>query len=71
MIEYITPYPKWPDFRVPRLHSVEYQGERLQINAWLRDNCRAAYYHSPDWMNRRFIQFEDTDDAVLFALRWS
>lgn len=41
------------------------------VNRWLEDNCKRPYYHSPGYMKEKFIQFECSEDAMLFALRWS
>jgi len=63
----------FPEILTPVLHKVEYHisHEDYQVNMWLRENCKSYYYHSPGWMKEKFIQFEDDNDAVLFALRWS
>lgn len=72
----------FPGVKAPILHTVFYgirfdgtdadQQQRLfnyRVDSWLRENCRAAYYHSTYHVDK-FIQFEDDEDAVLFALRW-
>ncbi len=41
------------------------------VDRWLEDNCKGNYYHSPGWTTEKFIEFEDSKDAVMFALRWS
>ena len=77
------PMEMFPNVQVPVLHTVhystsvdgvaaEYQKSLLdyQVDVWLRENCRAAYYHST-YHQDKFIQFEDDEDAVLFALRWA
>lgn len=40
------------------------------VDEWLKDNCKYPYYHSGGWETEKFIEFEDSKDAVLFALRW-
>jgi hypothetical protein len=40
------------------------------VDEWLKENCRSPYYHSPGWRTNKFIEFEHSEDAVLFALRW-
>ena len=30
-----------------------------------------AYYHSPGYLQEKFIQFEDDAEAMMFALRWA
>ena len=37
---------------------------------WCQENCRAAWYRSPGHVNQCFIEFEDDEDAVMFALHW-
>ena len=74
---------EWPNVTIPILHKVVYahttDGVRAQyqrsykdhlVDEWLKANCRHPYYHSPGWMQEKFIQFEDDQEAVLFALRW-
>ena len=41
------------------------------VDEWLKENCRRPYYHSPGYLEEKFIQFEDDKEALLFALRWS
>ena len=41
------------------------------VDAWLKENCRHTYYHSPGYLTEKFIEFECDEDAMLFALRWS
>ncbi len=41
------------------------------VDQWLEQNCRGRYYHSPGWRTEKFIEFEDSKDAVLFAMRWT
>ena len=38
---------------------------------WCEANCRAAWYQSPGYVKQCFIEFEDDEDAVMFALRWT
>lgn len=73
----------FPNVQVPVLHTVhystsvdgvnaKYQRSLLdyQVDEWLKNNCRAAYYHST-YHHDKFIQFEDDEDATFFALRWA
>jgi hypothetical protein len=73
----------FPNIQVPVLHKVyyststdgvdaKYQTSLLdhQVNEWLRDNCRADYYRST-YHQHKFIQFEDDEDAIMFALKWT
>lgn len=41
------------------------------VDAWLKENCRSPYYHSPGYLTEKFIEFEDDEEAVVFALRWA
>jgi hypothetical protein len=41
------------------------------VDAWLESNCQHPYYHSPGYLTEKFIQFEDSKDATMFALRWA
>ena len=43
----------------------------VQVDWWLKENCRHPYYHSPGYLYEKFIEFECDEDAVLFALRWA
>ena len=40
------------------------------VNEWLKENCGHRYYHSPGYLEEKFIEFEDESEALLFALRW-
>ena len=72
-----------PNAQIPVLHKVHYSTSTDGVDAkyqkslldhrvseWLKENCRGAYYHST-YHQDKFIQFEDDEDAVLFALRWA
>ena len=41
------------------------------VDQWLRENCRGGYYHNPPWRREKFIEFDNEQDAVMFALRWA
>jgi hypothetical protein len=61
--------------KFPVLHKVCYtdNGEAgliYTIDQWCKENCNGRYYNSPGWTHS-FIEFEDDEDAVLFALRWA
>jgi len=73
-----------PSVRVPVLHKVvyAYTADHVQafyqrsykdhlVDEWLEKNCRHRYYHSPGYLQEKFIQFEDDQEAMLFALRWA
>ena len=83
MITYSNPWTELPNVKVPKLHKVKYANTvdnveaRYQysykdhlVNEWLEKNCRQGYYHSPGYLEEKFIQFEDDREAVMFALRW-
>jgi hypothetical protein len=40
------------------------------VNAWLDENCQGRCYHSPGYFQEKFIEFEDSQDATVFALKW-
>lgn len=41
------------------------------VDHWLEKNCHCQFYHSPGYLEEKFIEFEDKHDAVMFALRWA
>lgn len=57
--------------KVPVLHRVHYEAkvESYIMRQWLRDNCANHYSIAPDWVGK-YVDFVDSDDAVLFTLRW-
>lgn len=70
-----------PDVRIPVLHKVVYakttDGVKAQwqisykdyiVNEWLKENCKGPYYHSPGYLEEKFIEFENQEDAALFRL---
>jgi hypothetical protein len=75
--------PNWPGIKFPVLHKVVYahtiDGVAAQyqnsykdylIRKWCEDNCKGRFYLHPGWTTEKFVQFEDEQDAVLFALKW-
>lgn len=69
--------------KIPKLHRVLYarttdgamaayqrSWKDVLVDAWLKDNCRSPYYHSPGYLQEKFIEFEDDEEAVMFALKW-
>jgi hypothetical protein len=38
---------------------------------WCRKNCKGHFYFYPSWTKKIGAQFDDDEDAVLFALSWS
>lgn len=74
---------KYLGVQVPVLHKVTYaytvdhvqafyQRSYLDhlVDAWLEENCKAPYYHSPGYLQEKFIEFEDDAEAFMFSLRW-
>ena len=74
---------KYLGVKVPVLHKVAYahtvdhvqafyQRSYLDhlVDAWLEENCELPYYHSPGYLQEKFIEFEDAAEAMMFALRW-
>ena len=79
-------YNHLPEFngKLPKLHKVVYAKtvdnamamyqisyKDHLVDAWLKENCRKPYYHSPGYLTEKFIEFECDRDAMWFALRWS
>lgn len=63
--------PAFPGVKFPVLHRVHYRRhDALHMRTWLEANCQAQWYTAPGWAGD-FVEFEDDEDAVLFALRWS
>ena len=73
----------WPGVKFPVLHKVVYartaDGVQAQwqisykdykVNEWLKENCKSPYYHSPGYLEEKFIQFEDDEEAAMFSLTW-
>ena len=83
MITYKIIWPELPHVRVPVLHKVVYAQttdgvlasyqrsyKDCLVDTWLKANCRSPYYTSPGYLTEKSIQFEDDEEAVIFALRW-
>lgn len=53
--------------------SAEYQRSYKDylVDEWLKENCQHPYYHHPGWTKEKFIEFEDSNEAFIFAMRWS
>jgi hypothetical protein len=74
MITYHKPFTDLAsDFEVPVLHKIAYPNlppmQIFVMSYWLKENCEGAYYQSPGYTDNYFVQFEDDEDAVMFALR--
>jgi hypothetical protein len=74
-VTYKTLWEDMPNVKIPILHAIHYDHHVVnkdEMNIWLRENCKASYYRSPPWYGEQHcVQFEDDEDAVLFALRWA
>jgi hypothetical protein len=83
-VTYKYPWKDLPGFGVPILHRVVYAHtldgvvaqwqvsyKDYRVNEWLKENCKHPYYHSPGYLEEKFIEFECEQDATLFALRWA
>ena len=78
------PLKGFPGVNTPVLHRVVYDRRLGQtvpaqyqrsykdhlVDQWLQANCHSPYYHSPGYLDEKFIHFEDDAEAVAFALRW-
>lgn len=40
------------------------------VDEWLEENCDYPYYHSPGYLEEKFIEFEDGKEAFMFGLRF-
>lgn len=82
-ITYKILWPELPHVKVPVLHRVKYAEtvDSVQalyqrsykdclVDTWLQTNCQSPYYRSPGYLRVKFIEFEDDEEAVMFALRW-
>jgi len=41
------------------------------MHKWCEQNCESNFYFYPSWTGKLGAQFENDEDAVMFALRWS
>ena len=83
MITYKTLWPELPNVKVPVLHKIvygyaesfetydEWNLKDQKIRLWCQNMCSAPFYFHPGYTRKKFIQFEDDRDAVLFALWWA
>ena len=72
MITYTRPWPEQPSFKVPKLHRVKYNSQYNwgEVHRWCSECCRAPFYTAPSWSGL-FVEFEDDEDATVFALKFS
>jgi len=74
----------WPGIKFPKLYKVVYSRwtdgvlaayrrsyKDHLVDEWLKENCKHGYYHSPGYLEEKFIQFEDDEEAFVFALKFS
>jgi hypothetical protein len=74
MITYTHPWPEMPTVRVPKLHRVSYNLKYNwgEVHYWCKHNCRAPSYMGPSWNgSNKFVEFEDDEDATMFALKFA
>lgn len=81
-ITYKSIWPELPNFKVPVLHRVDYgysdtpqahhewSLKDRHIREWCKGNCRSAFYFHPGYTREKFVQFEDDEEATVFALKW-
>jgi len=71
---------RYKGLKIPILHHVQpprdmtleghikgYKHGFIEMHDWCKENCKAPFYSH---MRDRWA-FEDSEDAVMFALRWS
>jgi hypothetical protein len=76
-------YKDYSNIKFPRLHKVVYgktvDGVQAQwqvsykdylVNEWLEENCKHGYYRSPGYFTEKFIEFQDDEEAFMFALKF-
>lgn len=51
--------------------AMTYPKHDAMVLEWCEENCKSAWYRSPSYHNQCFIEFENDEDATLFALRWA
>ena len=70
MKHYTQPFLPECEVAVPVLHRVYFNSDQEhEVREWLKDKCQDKYYTTPDWAGC-FVEFEDDEDASIFALRW-
>ena len=57
---------------VPKLYRAYYssKADYLTVNRWCKENCKGKFYFSPAYL-RNSVQFENDEDMIWFALKWS
>jgi hypothetical protein len=62
-----------PHVKIPVLHRIRYDKNNIdkdEMYSWLKANCKGNFYSSLYPNPHHIIEFEDDEDAVMFALRW-
>ena len=78
MAKTMVPMKNYPKVLVPVLHDVVIRtgngifrrDEYDEIYEWCKANCKEQFYIFPSWTEKVGAQFEDDEDAVMFALRF-
>lgn len=62
------------EIKFPILNRVNYNPDHENhhhlLSEWCNQNCKEQFYWSGSWAGS-FVEFEDDDDATMFALRWA
>lgn len=74
MIHYRIEQWSKSEIKFPILHRVDYNGRHEKdwfiMHEWCKRQCKAPFYWAPQWAGT-FVEFEDDEDATMFALKWS
>jgi hypothetical protein len=72
-VTYKTLWDDMPNVKIPVLHRIRYNSYNIdkdELISWLKKNCKGSFYHSLYGFPHHYMEFEDDEDAVMFALRW-
>lgn len=47
-----------------------YSYKDYMVNEWLKENTKGRYYHSPGYLTEKFIEFEDSEEAIMFKFKY-
>ena len=67
MVLYRVVYDR-PEFKPIALHKSSVLD--YNVDRWCEEHCQGRYYPNPDSSIEKFIEFEDTRDAMWFALKY-
>ena len=74
MIQYKIQQWGKTEIKFPVLHRVNYNPEHedrhYMLREWCNQNCKERFYWAGLWAGS-FVEFEDDEDATMFALRWA